>query len=173
MNNAESRKGKVLQFGDPESIEYANGHNDPESKYIFAPAEIIEEANELIEKHHKHLKRANIAYMFNKKTMKSKGRLMFGKCVKCSERDKQMHGYDFLIIISKPVYEELEPETRQAGIDHELCHADFGPKGPSTIPHDFEDFNCIIDRHGFWSGNLKKLESKFKQMKMEFDEVEE
>lgn len=53
-------------------------------------------------------------------------------------------------------------DLMRALLDHELCHCtveedDDGNVMHSIVGHDIEEFNAIIERHGDWLGEVKKL----------------
>ena len=73
---------------------------------------------------------------------------------------------DFIIIVNKVIYDDLTPKQKTALLDHELCHAivkvtedDEGNEKIkfSIEEHDFEEFNCILERHGLWTDTSKVL----------------
>lgn len=80
---------------------------------------------ELIEKHHPHLRDAKIAlaWMYNKKADVD-GRLVLGRAKKGSDLDRDMHGYDFVILLNHEAWNaaSFKPEQQAALIDHELTH---------------------------------------------------
>lgn len=143
------------------------------SKTNFEPApEVQEMAEILIEKYHSHLQDCDvrIEYVFVDKTPKSNGTEVWGTCRKVSNlnaflanKEKERADPFFVITISKPVWDVLPEDARKALVDHELCHASAEIKDTddgeetklSIMPHDLEEFVCIVRRHGLWRENVK------------------
>lgn len=129
----------------------------------FDPADDVEEvAHELIPKYHSHLANAEIAYLFYNKEIKRKGKRIAGTAETCGKKVKALCDKDFVITISYPVWKDLEDEQRLALVDHELEHClvtekEDGSMKCSTIPHDMEEFNAIISRHGLYHAGLEML----------------
>lgn len=146
------------------------------AKANYRPApEVKAIADELIPKFHQHLIDFNVRmeYVFVDKAPKSNGREVWGTCRKVSNLNaflaNSQEGSDpfFVITISEPIWEILPPKSREALIDHELCHAwaeaqqeetDDGSEDVvklSTNPHDLEEFTCIVRRHGLWRDDIQ------------------
>jgi hypothetical protein len=97
------------------------------------------------------------------------GHLILGKCVKVSDLQKEFAAYDFIILLNREVWEDLEftAEKKRALVDHELCHAagvtdDDGAKYDErgrrvfrVRKHDVEEFYAIINRHGCYKRDLE------------------
>lgn len=118
--------------------------------------------NDLIRKYHPSLATASIAYLFVNKEIKHKGKLVGGQARTCSKLVKAISTYDFVIVISYPTWQKLEERQRLALLDHELEHCfvsetDEGDIKYSILPHDYEEFSSILDRHGLWNGGLEAL----------------
>ena len=128
-------------------------------------------AQGLIPKHHPHLERAPIAYVFRDKATSSKGRLQLGKARRVSglasflaRRPEPMrpdtladfamadNAEPFLVLeIARDAWELMPAEARTALVDHELCHFSIDDRGGWTIkPHDVEEFTAVVERHGAW-----------------------
>jgi hypothetical protein len=147
------------------------GENNPISRsgsYSKASDALVSTAKEAINKWHPTLKRAKIGFLFRDEAPTSKGRQTWGHASKVNDRMKVYTGLDFMIWISKDIWDRLTSDRRLALIDHELCHCYMGPDGPSTIGHDVEEFTAVIERHGFWTGDLLRIESlaKGEQLKL-------
>ena len=117
-------------------------------------------AEEIRVKHHEHLHDAEISYLMTKKPMNRGGKLILGK----AKLSKGLLGFysraDFIIIIQAEAWDKADLPTRQALVDHELCHCTYEPEedGSKTWAlrgHDVEEFTDIIDRHGLWHDDLK------------------
>lgn len=139
---------------------------EKEQKFFDAP-EVKEIAHELIPRHHPHLVEARIKYLFRRGNWTSKGRTRLGQAVKVSERDRVIHGYDFVVIINYDYWPALDEDQRRALVDHELCHcernedAQGNPKW-NIRAHDVEEFQEIVRRHGLWKPDLQQLERVMK-----------
>ena len=118
------------------------------SNYEFASDAVVELAGKLIGSYHDHLQRAKIAYLFKDKASLSKGKVVVGTASKSSSRDYLLHNFDFVIVLAEDVWSVLNEIQRTKVLDHELCHCIENDKGVWSIaPHDFEDFECIVDRY--------------------------
>lgn len=143
----------------------ANYHPAPEVKAI---------AEDLIPKYHQHLIDFSVKmeYIFVDKTPKGKGREIWGTCRKVSSLNaflaNAQEGSDpfFVITISEPIWDILPHDKRVALVDHELCHAsaeacqkedddESDPVKLSIMPHDLEEFACIVRRHGLWRDDVE------------------
>ena len=166
----------------------------------YWPAREVEKiADDLISNHHKHLTdcSARIRYVFQDKVPKAKGKEVWGTCRKVSGLTAHLEGGSpdddpfFVITISQDVWEVLPQDKKVALVDHELCHAwaevsgqnedDDGSGSPiklSVLPHDLEEFSCIVRRHGLWREDIKSfveaaLKSKANQQEQQDEEEEE
>jgi len=140
----------------------------------FTPApEVKEIAEELIPLHHSHLVDARIEYVFTDTVGKRGSKQVWGTMRKISalpaylaaDKNSQNHGETddfFVLTITKPIWEDLSYKQRVALVDHELCHAgvkldDEGEAKLFIVPHDLEEFTCIVKRHGLWREDVKKF----------------
>lgn len=136
--------------------------NETESKWSWADAVALM-ANKLIEEYHPHLLDAKIAFIFRMDEMKSRGQLLGGSAEMVTGKHKFFSNYDFVITICKPVWEGCNDKRRAALVDHELTHCGVtetvqGERKFKIIPHDVQEFNSIIKRHGLWSDPLQKFD---------------
>lgn len=129
-------------------------------------AETVEElAKELIAEYHPHLASARIAYLFKNREMKSRGRTIVATSEKVSAKNHALCGYNFLITVSYPTWNDLEDAAKRAALDHELehCWVEDDDKTGETkykiLPHDVEEFGSVIRRHGLYSTDLVRLGS--------------
>jgi hypothetical protein len=114
-------------------------------------------ARQLIGKHHGHLAEARIKYLFRLGKWSSQDKTTWAKAYKVSERDNFLTGYDFYIVVNKDVWNELDRDTREALIDHELSHCGQKEDGGWCMwGHDVEDFAAIVRRHGLWNESVRK-----------------
>ncbi len=139
--------------------------DDLEPDYTEAP-EVKATALEIIREHHQHLASANIGYMFrNTKSWKSQGQDIRGKAYKVTGWQAAATGWDFLIMIYRPAWDEMDEDTRLALVDHELMHCGLDANHNWTIHgHDFEDFLAVVKRHGAWKEPLRRLETEMRQL---------
>lgn len=151
-----------LPAGDQDENQEQEQTQEPESKFIDAP-EVAEIAHDLLEEHHGHLAEARVYYLFRLGPWASKGDVVLGKAYKVSDRDKYLHGYDFLIVINKDYWPALTEEQRVALVDHELCHCSRGEDTSDGYPkweirnHTVEEFVEVIRRHGLWKEDVKRF----------------
>jgi len=148
------------------------------TQYIAAP-EVQKVAEELINEHHVHLKGIRIEYVFVDKTPNRAGKEVWGTMRKvnalpaylASNDDDKENGYIepfFVMVISQPIWGNLTPDKKLALVDHELCHAGIkddkeGNPKPTIIPHDLEEFTCIVKRHGLWREDVKEFAEEAKK----------
>ena len=135
---------------------------------ITTPYRIMED---LISKHHSHLKDAKIAIAWRFGwSADADGRLRLGQTKKGSDLDRELHGYDFVILLNHEVWNKATLKEGQmvAVMDHELCHAavsidsDGMPKideSGRTVwrmrKHDVEEFTEVVARHGCYMSELE------------------
>lgn len=129
--------------------------------------------NQLIAKYHEHLSDAKIAlaWCFSWKPDVD-GILTLGKCKKASDLDRQLHDYDFVILLNYAAWTltPFSPLQKSALLDHELCHADvaldkegkqrYTADGRTVYrikKHDLEEFQCIVERHGCWKKHIEEF----------------
>src|SRR5688572_23103082 len=103
----------------------------PKPKYRIVADDTIEgkEIRALIKERvktvHDNLREARIepAWMIGKKPDKD-GRIVLGKMKKVGELDRELHGFDAILILNAEHWKLLNEAQRKALIDHELCHLD-------------------------------------------------
>lgn len=100
------------------------------------------------------------------------GRLVLGKCRKASDLDRQLHGWDFIIIVHHDLLHDRKTYTEAqllAVLDHELCHCAVQEDAETGEPkrnedgdivyrvrkHDIEEFQEIVNRHGLYKGDVE------------------
>lgn len=115
------------------------------------------------------------------------GRMTLGMCKKASDLDRQLHAYDFIILLNQAFWTALmvTDEQRQALLDHELCHAAVRYDEATGDPfvdesgrvvfrirkHDLEEFSDIAERYGYWKRDLEAFAqalARGPQQKLEF-----
>lgn len=122
------------------------------ASFRTASADVIKIAKDLIGKYHTHLIYARIGFLFRSEAPVSGGKVTLGKAKLVTAEMKVYADYDFLIWLAKDRYDLMTEEQRTALIDHELCHClyDDVEEKASLRGHDLEEFNCILQRYGFW-----------------------
>jgi hypothetical protein len=119
-------------------------------QYYKATDDVVDLVMEVMDEYHEHLMEARFGILFvDVAPVKGTMRVM-GKAKKVSAEQKALLPYDFLLIFSHDVWMGLADYQKRALVDHELCHCSFTNEQASIVPHDFEEFNVIIERHGFW-----------------------
>jgi hypothetical protein len=139
-----------------------------------ASSELVNMARELINEYHPTLKEARIGFLFRDEAPRSKGRVTMGKAQKVPLHLKPLMDYDFIIWIAEDIWDSLPEERRRALVDHQLSHCYLDPIWGATIrPHDVEEFVDVVDRHGFWTYDLLRIQEKAKggQLVMNFHEL--
>lgn len=125
-----------------------------------AAPSVIDTAKDLINKYHPHLRNygARIGFLFRKEAPIRSGKHTLGQAQKVTDKMKVMLDYDFIIWVAKDVWDRSTTARRMALLDHELCHCVFGSNGWTIRPHDMEEFVEVIDRWGFWTNNLMRVQ---------------
>ena len=133
-----------------------------------APYAILNE----MRKHHPELVNASIALAWRTRLKSDKdGHLVLGKCVKASDLQRELVEYDFVILLNREVWEEDFNDAQKCALmDHELCHVtvakdedgfskqdERGRPVWRTRKHDIEEFQAIIERHGFYKNDLERF----------------
>lgn len=110
------------------------------------------------------------------------GRLMLGKCVKATDLQRELVDWDFVILLNREVWDEIDfrTEKKMALLDHEMCHAaravdsDGEPridtKGRAVWRvrgHDIEEFREVAARHGCYKHDLEKFAQALIERKQE------
>ena len=128
----------------------------------FEPAPEVEEvARDLINDYHTHLAPIRIEYVFVNECPKERGKAVWARAKKISglnawlaqpaRRELTEPEEFFVIEVAKPIWLQLDGKARRALVDHELTHCDVDSADRLAIrPHDLEEFNVIVRRHGLW-----------------------
>ncbi len=159
MTNKKPPKPKPINF---ELIPLKDGDHEPEPYRILA---------EIRGKFHNDLEQAKIALAWRKSLKADKdGHLMLGKCVKASDLQRELAIYDFLILLNREVWMDMDftAEKKKALLDHELCHATsvldkfgmqkYDERGRAiwrVRKHDIEEFREVVQRHGCYKRDLE------------------
>lgn len=127
--------------------------------------------DELIRKHHDHLCDAKIviAWRFGWNE-DDDGNIRLGQCRKASDIDRDLHNFDFIILLNSEAWNasNFSEAQMKALIDHELCHAEVSRDEDGEVKidehgntvyrvrkHDIEEFQEIVARHGCWKHELR------------------
>lgn len=129
---------------------------------------------ELVTSFHPDLADAKVVLLFNRAwRVNAAGRLTLGKCKLASDLDRALSDFDVAIQLNEEFW--LDDETsggqRRALLDHELCHAklrldgetgepmlnELGKRVYAIRPHDVEEFEDVIKRHGTYKRDLERF----------------
>lgn len=140
--------------------------------YTPAP-EAAKIGRQLIATHHQDLDSERIEYIFRSEAAITAGRAIWGKARKISGlnaylatvpdgEDPPEDGVDpfFVIELAADIWETLSGKERIALVDHELSHCQIrlnasGTPTPTIVPHDVEEFEGVIRRHGLWNTGVR------------------
>ena len=128
---------------------------------------------EMRDAHHERLHDARIALAWRYGWKEDQdGRLKLGQCKKASDLDRELHDYDFVILLNSEAWKaaDFSDKNMRALIDHELCHCEIArnedetPKVDEddrtvyrTRRHDIEEFHEIVARHGLHTEALERF----------------
>jgi hypothetical protein len=129
--------------------------------------------DELIYQHHPHLTDAKIALAWRMEWAEdADGRLTLGQAKKGSDLDRELHDYDFVILLNHEAWHlaGFDEKQRTALIDHELCHLQVAMDDDGEVredeygrtvwrirKHDVEEFKDVVARHGLWTHKLEEF----------------
>lgn len=110
-------------------------------------------AEKVIKKHEDlhWIKESNIkiGYVESDKDKMSNGKIIYADCNKVQSLYKAYTDYDFIIRMYGPNVIMLNEEQIEILMYHELMHVGMDDNGNMRIvPHDVEDFRCILDEYG-------------------------
>jgi hypothetical protein len=138
-------------------------------------AEVEDIVRRLIGDHYQELAfnhEVQIICRFETPTREKNGKAILGECRKVSGLNSYLYrtGIDdtpeakpfFLILISEDAWRVLNPDQREALVDHELAHvgADIDDKGNTVFsikPHDIEEFRDVVARHGMYLADIERF----------------
>lgn len=157
-----SPKAKAIQF---EIIHEQDGDHRPE------PYRILDEVRA---KWHGDIEPARIALAWRKNLKPDKdGHLVLGKCMKASDLQRELVDYDFVILLNREVWRDMEftLAKKKALMDHELCHAAMQTDAETGEPkydergrniwrsrkHDIEEFGSVVAHHGCYKRDLERF----------------
>lgn len=120
-----------------------------------ADAETIQLAHELIEKHHKKVSGAAVAYLFKTKHTETNGKIKLGSCARQSPKNKLLHGWDFIIELAFDMFALLDDRQREALLLHEIKHIKKAGEDWAIEPHSVEEHVAVIEAYGLWMPDLE------------------
>lgn len=149
---------------------------------------LVDVATGLMDKFHPHLKILRIGFLFREEASISDGKVIVGMAMRNDDRNWTLskkgsskgQGIDAIIEVAKDVWEDAEPRFREALIDHELSHIGLiEDKETGTLvmdeitgrikikvrPHDIEEFEGVLTRHGAYHEALRTFLRAFAQHK--------
>jgi predicted metallopeptidase len=142
-------------------------------KTEFAHAEEVRLiAEKLIALFHPHLRGIRIEYVFLSEPPMSQGRALAGRARKVSGLNAYLATPDFegpgesepffVIEITQPTWDKSSFRWRVALVDHELKHCGVDELSGDLyiVPHDEEEFDDIVERHGAWEPGLDSFAKK-------------
>ena len=132
---------------------------EPQSWERCPDAESI--ADDLIEKHHEHLKSARIECHFTNRPMYDKKQRQFAKPSKIAGfsaylANKPVSGF-FAIVVDGTAWNELSEAVKQFVIDDVLCGLDRNDKGALSFKPSLKVHADAVRRHGLVTDELKML----------------
>jgi hypothetical protein len=98
------------------------------------------------------------------------GRVKLGQCKKASDLDRELHQFDFVIMLNAEFWQdaEVKDSQRKALLDHELMHAQvkYDDEGEPAVDtkgryvfrirkHDIEEFSDVVARFGTYKRDLE------------------
>lgn len=133
------------------------------SKVITASEELARLGDEVIRKEELNIGEARIGYLFVDPYI---SKTTAGKCIKNTPELEYFSQYDFLIQMSKKLWDSLPEETQYVLMLHELMHVAFEVKYDKDLDkeiytykikdHDVKDFQVLIERYGInWLAVIK------------------
>jgi hypothetical protein len=125
----------------------------------------------LIGAHHEHLLSAEIAIAWRVGWKADKdGIVRLGQVRKASELDKELHAYDFVILLNQEAWDVMPLEKKRAVMDHELshcqaCYDEYGEQNTDengrllwrTRKHDISEFTAVVQRHGCYRNEIEEF----------------
>lgn len=129
-------------------------------EYEDATAEVTPLAEGLIRKYHPDLAGVHVEYVWRSVAQVRGGRATLGKARKLTGLPaftaKAGPQEFFVIELARDEWQQLTLVQRLALVDHELCHCTVNEDGKLVLlPHDLEEFNEVVRRHGLWRTDLQ------------------
>jgi len=130
-----------------------------------------------------------ISYIFRDEAPVSDDKVVAGMCYRVDDRNWTLHKQDFIIEISKDIWDDASDQFKEALMFHELKHCAIrldkdgqpgfddksGRLKTGIHKHDVEEFNDVLDKYGTFNPALRKFlqgwTEKKKQAKTKKDET--
>ena len=169
---------KLFEHEDIWAVHQAEGEGP--GPYRWAP-KVKEAAREVIEQHHPHLEKANIAFLFRTGSWTSKGKTVTGRASIAPALWRFVSGYDLVLILNEMIWFNLTRKGRKALLDHHLSHFAEPSEDKEgnlcwdTREQDIKEFSQVIKRHGICINSVQGLQELAGQMTLEAlqDNIEE
>lgn len=121
--------------------------------------------------HQETLGEANVALAWRVGLKKDPdGLLILGKMKKVTDLDRELHRWDFVIILNREAWQDLDDAQRRALVDHECCHGSVARNKDGSVKkndrgrpvfrlrkHDIEEFREVVERHGLYKHDLESF----------------
>ena len=138
-------------------------------EYWAAEQDVRELVASVIADHHHRLDGCAIGLVMAERATKSGGRVVMATTAVCPPKVLPLFAerVSFLVTVADDTWQALTTDQQRALIDHELCHCAFKGDGqPRVLGHDYEEFACIVARHGMWREDYGE-----QQMQLAFDGI--
>jgi len=140
---------------------------------------VYEIARGLMAKHHSRLleAEARIAFAWNMSWAEDPdGHVQLGKAKKASDVDRELHQYDFVIMLNREFFAHMTKAQRTALVHHELCHCEVVTDDEDNLVHDEKDRCCfrirkhdigefqeVVAAHGLWKVDLERFAAAIRE----------
>ncbi len=135
-------------------------------------------AKTLIDSYHPHLLARRLVYIFRSRHAKAGRKVVLGRAKIVSGLNAFLAANEygqavsenilgetvgeapesfFIVEIARDLWQGLDHDQRKALVDHELMHCGISGEKICIIPHDCEEFNAIVRRHGLWQPDVAAL----------------
>jgi hypothetical protein len=117
---------------------------------MFEPCEqVVADMGEAIRaEHHTDLDGATLLYVWIDKAPRSQGKLRAGKMMKVPRMYRALLNADFIVLLSKDLWQGMTEAQHCALVDHELSHGYYEGEEPHCRAHDLTEFVGVVERHG-------------------------
>ena len=125
---------------------------------------------EIMDKYHSGLKVLSVRFILREKAQHTRDKIVPAKTYRCSDRDKNCHGHDFIIEVAKDVWDAADERFRTAIVDHQLASIGvyYDEEGePMRLPNeriktfvrppDIQEYHEVMERHGAYHVDLRKF----------------
>jgi len=130
-------------------------------------------AGGLIANYHPELGTARMLYVFVSEAPTKGGRELYGRVKKFAGFNEWALDKDFVIEVAAPLWNDLDPNQRNALVDHllERCTGvedeKTGDVSWKIREPDVQEFSSILDRHGAWNTQLAGFVSVAKKVNLD------